>query len=307
MKLTCADPNCDRAPMRARDGQRWCMWHPDQSAPQIDLLSGKLRGPNGKPKKDFKPSEILRPSAEVAERAARRPRATVARAPRPQQPAPADGLCPACPLPWRHRGRHSTALDAAEAARRYQAGEGLFSLAAALHVGANTLRKALHDQGVTLRSRGDVIGTRGVPPTPLDETEVRRLYAAGHTTVEIGRSLGARGTRVADILRAHGELRAPGHRAAPRPATDLPRRDRPARLPREQRTGICPQPLCGKADGHGGAHHTGWTEQVVTKVTPDTDTAMRAWAAELDQSVSEYLRSLIHADLAAQGRLEQAS
>jgi hypothetical protein len=229
------------------------------------------------------------------------------RTPKPDAQAPADGLCPSCPLPWRHRGRHATTLDAAEAARRYLAGEGLFSLAAALHVGSNTLRKALRDQGVQLRGRGDVIGTRGRPATPLDEDEVRRLYAAGHTTVEIGRALGARGTRVADILRAHGELRAAGHRGPVRPDNAPPQAPRPARTPRPVKTGICAEALCGKPNGHSGAHFTGCTEQVVTKVTPEVDRALRAWAAELGQSVSEYLRSLIHADLTAQGRIEEQS
>lgn len=113
-KLTCADRNCERAPMRTRDGQRYCMWHPGQTAPAIDLLSGRLRGPDGKPKRDAPTSDIPRLLNEGQERAGRPGYRVPGRVRTPQpggSDAPADGSCPAdrCTRPYRHRGVHAVA------------------------------------------------------------------------------------------------------------------------------------------------------------------------------------------------------
>lgn len=62
MTATCADPECPRPRVRKRGDQWWCSWHPDQSAPSLDLLSGKVRDP-----KD--PSKV---KPQRAPRAARR-------------------------------------------------------------------------------------------------------------------------------------------------------------------------------------------------------------------------------------------
>jgi hypothetical protein len=315
MKLTCADTTCERPPMRERNGQRYCMWHPDQTAPDLDLLTGKLRGPDGKPKKDPKPSEILRPSSD---RPTRRTRPSY-RAPgrvitrQPAAEAPTDGLCSTdgCDRPWKHRGphrkpkptpaevaqtyAHATAhvdqieqqepqtrtwsntpktagrggrkpnpLDPVEAARRYQNGEGLFALAADLHVGANTLRRALADQGVQLRKRGDVIGTRGPTPTPINPEQVRRLYVdQGLTTVQIASQLHVKTSRIQDLLRQLGLLRPPG----------------------------------GRHPGAGGVN------SVRLKLGADLSQQVRLRAASLGQPIGHYLRDLVLADLAQTERV----
>lgn len=44
-KLLCADVQCERLGVRTRDGQRYCLYHPDQVAPDMDPLTGKLRQP----------------------------------------------------------------------------------------------------------------------------------------------------------------------------------------------------------------------------------------------------------------------
>lgn len=325
MKLTCADPTCERAPMRERDSQRWCMWHPDQTAPDIDLISGKLRGPDGKPKKEPSPSEILRPSDELT--VVRRPtyrapgRVTIGPAPadgictdpacdRPyrhrgvhataktEEQAPTDGLCPVehCDRPWRHRGVHrkpqTTApaqprrtwsntskssapsgrqpnpVDATDAIRRYQDGEGLHALAADLHIGANTLRQLLRDHDIRIRSRGEVITPRDSHARPLDIDRCLELYAAGHTSTQIARELQVKTTRVQNALRAAGALRPPG----------------------------------GRPPGAGAVN------SVRLKLGPDTSAAVRRRAAHLGVPIGHYLRDLVLADLTTAGvQLEQAS
>lgn len=268
MKLTCADPTCERAPMRTRDGQRWCMWHPDQKAPEIDLLSGKLRGPNGKPKEP-KQSEILRPSSELAARPAYRTPGRVTPAARTTAPddAPADS-----PRPPRVGRRiplgPRNPVDQADAARRYLDGEPLFTLAADLHIGVNTLRRILTDQGVTLRKRGQVITPRDSHARPLDVQQCLDLYEAGHTTTQIAKQLRVATNRVQNALRVAGVLRPPG----------------------------------GRPPGAGAVN------SVRLKLGADLSDQVRLRAAALGQPISHYLRDLVLADLTAAGiDLEQAS
>jgi hypothetical protein len=303
MKLTCADTTCERPPMRERNGQRYCMWHPDQTAPDIDLLTGKLRGPDGKPKKEPKPSEILRPSSDCPSRRTRpsyrAPGRVITRPPAVE--APADGICTTdgCDRPWKHRGPHRkptpaevaqtyadaaarvdqtqpqtwsnaatstrsrgrrpNPFDPAEAARRYQEGEPLFTLAAELHIGVATLHRALAGQGVQLRKRGEVIGTRGPAPTPIDPEQVRRLYIdQGLTTVQIASQLHVKTSRIQDLLRQLGLLRPPGGR-------------------------------------HPGA---GAVNSVRLKLGADLSQQVRLRAASLGKPIGHYLRDLVLADLA---------
>lgn len=260
MKLTCADSACDRAPMRERDGQRWCMYHPEQPAPDMDMLSGRLRGPDGKPKPQPVRSNSARrrqapkPAAvPTPRRRSARPAATVG-LPVESRPSPAEVeeayeqaadrvlqaeledlertdpvvaaaaasydaavdrilTRPAPPAP--RRGRPPSPVDAAEAARRYQDGEGLQALAADLHVGVPRLREILVGHGVKIRSRGDVLGQRGPLPRPIDEDECERLYREGLNSHEVARRLRVRQARVIAVLRSRGVLRAqPG---SPRP------------------------------------------------------------------------------------------
>jgi hypothetical protein len=59
---------------------------------------------------------------------------------------------------------------------------------------------------------------------------------------------------------------------------------------------------CGRVARHIGRCRTGETEQLVTKLTPDHKQALLTYAAELGQTPSAYIRSLILADLRATGR-----
>lgn len=251
MKLTCADPACERAPMRERDGRRWCMYHPDQPAPDIDLVSGKLRGPDGKPKPGSIALEPTRPRRRQAPRptkppAPRRRPVQPSAAAAPSRPTPADvadaydaaadrvlqaeldqleATDPAVaaaaasydravdslrarPTPAGRPGRQPTPIDEADAALRYQAGEGLGALAADLHIGVVRLRQILAAHDVPVRSRGDVLGQRGRPPRPIDEDECERLYREGLNSHEVARRLGVKQRRVTAVLRGRGALRA---------------------------------------------------------------------------------------------------
>lgn len=58
-----------------------------------------------------------------------------------------------------------------------------------------------------LRSRGEVVGPRGVPPRPFDVDEAVRLYQDGMTSAQVARQLGVKGSRVQDALRDRGVLR----------------------------------------------------------------------------------------------------
>lgn len=44
---TCADVTCDRAAIRTRQDQRWCLYHPDAQPPAIDPKTGKPIGREG--------------------------------------------------------------------------------------------------------------------------------------------------------------------------------------------------------------------------------------------------------------------
>lgn len=89
------------------------------------------------------------------------------------------------------------------------------------------------------------------------------------------------------------------------PAAARQQRPAPASQPAPGPLPVCARPGCGKPSRHTGAHRTGETEQVVTKLTPEQRTAMTSWAAYLGQTPSAYIRSLIVADLHCQGRLQE--
>lgn len=194
------------------------------------------------------------------------------RPPRPTKPTeqpPADGLCRTdrCRKTWKHRGAHSNPVDPVEAARRYQEGEGLFSLAADLHIGSRTLRELLLEQGVTLRKRGDVIGVRGQGPRPIDGQVCEQMYASGLNTTEIARQLQVRSTRVQQVLRDLGVLRPPG----------------------------------GRPPGAGALN------SVRLKLTQDESRAVRVRAAELGVPINAYLRRLVLDDLGRDAQQEGAA
>jgi hypothetical protein len=178
-----------------------------------------------------------------------------ARPPRPIEQRPADGRCTTagCLRPWKHKGPHSKPLDVDEAVRRYTGGEGLFDLAADLHVAHKRLRQLLVDAGVRIRGRGEVIGTRGPEPRPIDVDECTRLYATGMTARAIAEQLGVKARRVYDVLRAQGVLGPPG----------------------------------GREPGPGSLN------AVRLKLTPDETAAVRGRAAALGLSMNQYLRGLV--------------
>lgn len=186
----------------------------------------------------------------------------------PVEVAPADGRCtsrPGCVKPWRHLGRHTNGFDPAEAARRYLDGEGLFPLAADLHIGVKTLREALAAEGVELRHRGDVIGRRGPAPTPIDPEECQRLYASGVNTTDIARQLHVKTNRVQALLRELGVLRPPG----------------------------------GRPPGAAALN------SVRLKLTREESAAVRLRAAQLGQPINHYLRRLVLTDLAVARELNE--
>lgn len=305
--IGCSAPSCNRAAVRTRDGQRWCMYHPDSVAPPIDLISGKLRDPKDptKPKAaivakrrprrgdtaahvDFADliDTVLPPAAGerldvtvlaaelertnpvaapdpvdsasdpgLIPRPTRRP--STAFRPLPSRPAP-DGPCPTpgCSRPHRHGGRCPIVVDEQEFAQRYLAGERLFDLAAAFHIGVARARTILRTQGVTIRPRGARIDdTSGRHAAPLDVEECRRLYATGLDTREVAFRLGVRTSRVADQLTADGLLR--------------------------------PAASC----------HVGPVVDVRVKLTEAESGACRARADQLGIPLAQYLRRLIEADL----------
>ena len=202
--------------------------------------------------------------------------------PKPDRPTPADATAaydqaselvdqaatdtPAAPRKWSNTkpttargGRQPNPFDPADAARRYLDGEPLFTLAADLHIGANTLRRALTDQGVQLRKRGEVITPRDSHARPLDVQQCLDLYATGLTTTDISRQLGVKTSRVQHVLRVAGVLRPPG----------------------------------GRAPGAGAVN------SVRLKLGADLSDQVRLRAAALGKPISHYLRDLVLDDLAA--------
>lgn len=292
------EPHCERAVMRWRDGHGYCMWHPGEEPPALDAKTGRpiaaTPPPRAKKPASEMPAPYRAPGRVVTTPRGDTPappedglcpycqgdprpyrhqgRHTKAKAiplprePRPPRPAkpveqpPADGLCRTdrCRKTWKHRGAHSNPVDPAEAARRYQEGEGLFGLAADLHIGSATLRTILHEQGVALRKRGDVIGGRGPAPRPIDADLCQQMYADGLNTAEIARQLQVKSSRVQQLLRDLGVLRPPG----------------------------------GRPPGAGALN------SVRLKLTQDESRAVRIRAAELGVPINAYLRRLVLDDLA---------
>lgn len=154
-------------------------------------------------------------------------------------------------------GRQPNPFDPADAARRYLDGEPLFTLAADLHIGAATLRRALTEQGVQLRKRGQVITPRDSHARPLDVQQCLDLYATGHTSTQISRQLGVKTGRVQEVLRVAGVLRPPG----------------------------------GRPPGAGAVN------SVRLKLGADLSDQVRLRAAALGKPISHYLRDLVLADL----------
>lgn len=96
---------------------------------------------------------------------------------------------------------------------RYQNGEGLFNLAQEMRIGARRARQILDAHGVKRRARGQVIGRRGPAPKTVDEAALVADYLAGENTRTLTGKYRISSRRAAGILRAHGVLRPPAHKA----------------------------------------------------------------------------------------------
>jgi hypothetical protein len=231
---TCAEPTCQRPQIRSRNGQRWCMFHPDQTAPSVDPLSGKLRTPDKNAR--LKPSKPQPKAPKVVGYRAPGRFEAAPTVPVPKQPCtvgPCTRLAP-------HAGRHNTpkpppatkppatratktnraatcpktpvpaktlTADPADIARRYLAGGRLNDLAADLGIGNARLKQILRNEDVRIRNRGEVVGQRGPTPKPLDTAALELLYAAGNNTSQVARHLGIKSSRVTTHLRNQGLLR----------------------------------------------------------------------------------------------------
>jgi hypothetical protein len=232
---TCAEPTCDRPQIRSRNGQRWCMFHPDQTAPSVDMLSGKLRTPDKNPR--LKPSKA-QPKApkvvgyRVPGRVATAPTVPVQKQPCTVEPctrlaphagrhntpkAPTPAKPPASHLPVSRRTAASglktpspakrLTTDPTDIARRYLAGGRLNDLATDLGIGKARLKQILRNEDIRIRNRGEVVGQRGPTPKPLDTAALELLYAAGNNTSQVARHLGVKSGRVTTHLRNQGLLR----------------------------------------------------------------------------------------------------
>lgn len=274
----CTDTGCERSVVRYRDGAGYCLFHPDAQPPVIDPKTG--RPVVTTPLK----VKATKPRPEPATRKPRRAPARVVQRPAAAKPTPADVAMAydgatdlvdsMATQSWHNKatnpgrgGRRRNPIDPADAARRYRDGEGLFPLAADLHVGVKTLREVLAGQGVQLRKRGDVIGTRGPGATPIDPDECQRLYASGLNTTQIARQLHVKTNRVQTLLRELGVLRPPG----------------------------------GRPPGAAALN------AVRLKLTREESAAVRLRAATLGQPINHYLRGLVLADLATTGSAEEVA
>lgn len=83
--------------------------------------------------------------------------------------------------------RKSTKLDADDLIRRYTSGESLYQLATTFHVGKQTIKSILEENGVSIRNLAEARMNRRIP---LDSEDILRRYLAGETKKAIAESLG---------------------------------------------------------------------------------------------------------------------
>ena len=86
-----------------------------------------------------------------------------------------------------YRGR----LDVEEVRRRYEAGESLAAIGAAMGASDTTVRHAMVRVGIPTRPGPRPAGERRGPLQRLDVAEIRRRYQAGETIKGIARAIGA--------------------------------------------------------------------------------------------------------------------
>jgi hypothetical protein len=98
----------------------------------------------------------------------------------------------------RRDGSYRGQLDVAEIRRRYEAGESLATIGAAMHASDTAVRHAMVRAGIPTRPGPRPAGERRGPPRRIDVDDVRRRSQAGETIPAIARAMGAspRGVRL---------------------------------------------------------------------------------------------------------------
>jgi len=88
-------------------------------------------------------------------------------------------------------GRYRGRLDVSEIRRRYEAGESLAEIGAAMGASDTTVRNAMVRVGIPTRPGPRPAGERRGPLRRLDVEEIRRRWEAGETMVVIAKAIGA--------------------------------------------------------------------------------------------------------------------
>jgi len=99
-----------------------------------------------------------------------------------------------------YRGR----LDVEEVRRRYESGESLAAIGAAMGVSDTSVRHAMVRVGIPTRPGPRPAGERRGPLHRLDVAEIVRRYQAGETIVGIARAIGASESGVGRAIRRNG-------------------------------------------------------------------------------------------------------
>jgi hypothetical protein len=125
---------------------------------------------------------------------------------------------------------------------------------------------------------------------PFDIETASRRYLAGEGSERIATDLHVSPDRLRDELRAAGVEIRPQYAPAPRPSLPVQQAVQElVRMPSRQELQPRPEPAI--------------TGQLICRLDPDQTEAVHRWVAHLNQTVSDYLQSLILADLRCAGRL----
>jgi hypothetical protein len=104
----------------------------------------------------------------------------------------------------RRDGRYRGRLDVDEIHRRYQAGESLAEIGAAMGASDTTVRHAMVRAGIPTRAGPRPAGERRGPLHRLDIAEIRRRYQAGDAIAAIARAIGASESGVGRAIKRSG-------------------------------------------------------------------------------------------------------
>jgi hypothetical protein len=109
----------------------------------------------------------------------------------------------------RRDGRYRGRLDLDEIRRRYQAGESLATIGAAMGGSDTSVRHAMVRAGIPTRPGPRPAGERRGPLHRLDLEEIRRRREAGETVVTIAQAIGASESGVHRAIERCGLRRGP--------------------------------------------------------------------------------------------------